>query len=111
MSMTAEGLTPAQMLEIKDAEQKEEARKRHAAARKALEDEQALHRSTVAKETEEKKAELDLFMEGLTEGQRRTVRMEAYLHVLRQGYDHSQLQSSVDATTLRLARYMIDGHV
>lgn len=110
MSMT-EGLSEAERLVIKDEEQKEAARKRHAAARKALEDESNQHRATVAKETEEKKAELDMFLEGLTEGQRRTVRMEAYLHVLRQGYDHSQLQSSVDATTLRLARYMIEGHV
>lgn len=103
--------TSSEELQREDLKQKLAAKARVEAARKQIEADSKKHQETVAKENEEKKAELELLLEGLSEGQRRTVRMEAYLHVLRQGYDASQLQSNVDDTTRRLARYMLSGDV
>ena len=100
-----------QELEARDALQKVAQRQRQEAERKRIADERALHQETVAKETEEKKTELELVLGELTKGEQRMVRLEAYLHVLKQGYDHSQLQSTVDVTTLRLARYIVSGYV
>jgi hypothetical protein len=99
-----------ELLEL-DKKQKLQAKLRQDAARQLIADEQAAHRETVAKETAEKKTELELMLGELTKGEQRTVRLEAYLYVLKQGYDHAQLQSSVDSTTLRLARYMVSGDI
>jgi hypothetical protein len=104
--MTAE----EQEKQAKDSEAK--AKKRLDDERKRLADERQEHVATLAAEAEKSKSELDEVLEKLTAPERKHVRLQAYLHILKSDWDMpNQLQTHVDNVALRLARYMADGKV
>lgn len=95
-----------------DAQSKAQALRRAQEERERVQREREEHLATVARESEDRKTELELLMDALKEPERRQVRMHAYLHALNDDWGLSNnVQAKVDEVALRLARYMIEGKV
>lgn len=97
--------------EDRRAKAEAEAKKRLDDARAAAEAERQEHLSTMATEAEKSRSELDKVLDEMKEPEKRTIRLEAYKLVLSGEYDPGSLQSRVDDTALRLARYVMAGKV
>jgi hypothetical protein len=95
-----------------DAQSKASALRRAQEERERAQREREEHLATIARESEDRKTELELLMEALKEPVRQQIRLHAYLHALNDDWGLSNnVQAKVDEIALRLARYVTEGKV